>query len=166
MTGQYNSARKRLVQLAVLSGWHYQNKSYPVVVIDCDSSIILSFSKFFFSKAEIPTLDVESGDSRFYFPPPRLSTAPLPPTPPGFILEHGLAGFKPFIASYCLNCLSLLCLSHHLQTSWILLWAFSVAQNVQKGTPKITEGGPFDPHWPISRINLAPPSPPPTLPPN
>ena len=24
-----------------------------------------------------------------------------------------------------------------------------------KGPPKITEGGPFDPHWPISRINPA-----------
>ena len=27
LTGQYHSARQRLVQLAVLSGWHYQNKS-------------------------------------------------------------------------------------------------------------------------------------------
>ena len=27
LTGQYHSAKKRLVQLAVLSGWHYQNKS-------------------------------------------------------------------------------------------------------------------------------------------
>ena len=26
-SGQYYSAKKRLVQLAVLSGWHYQNKS-------------------------------------------------------------------------------------------------------------------------------------------
>ena len=24
---------------------------------------------------------------------------------------------------------------------------------LEKGPPKITEGGPFDPHWPISRIN-------------
>ena len=24
---------------------------------------------------------------------------------------------------------------------------------LKKGPPKITEGGPFDPHWPISRIN-------------
>ena len=23
----------------------------------------------------------------------------------------------------------------------------------KKGSPKIAEGGPFDPHWPISRIN-------------
>ena len=27
LTGQYHSAKKRLVQLAVLYGWHYQNKS-------------------------------------------------------------------------------------------------------------------------------------------
>ena len=27
LTGQYHSAKKGLVQLAVLSGWHYQNKS-------------------------------------------------------------------------------------------------------------------------------------------
>ena len=43
---------KRLVWLAVgtklrlkklpLSGWHYQNKSYPVVEIGCNSSIIIS----------------------------------------------------------------------------------------------------------------------------
>ena len=45
LTGQYNSAKKRLLQLAVISGWHYQNKSYPVVVIDCDSSVISSFFK-------------------------------------------------------------------------------------------------------------------------
>ena len=45
LSGQYNSAKKRLVQLAVLSGWHYQNKSYPEVEIGCDSSIIISFSK-------------------------------------------------------------------------------------------------------------------------
>ena len=43
----------------------------------------------------------------------------------------------------------------------------------EKGPPKITEGGPFDPHWPISKINPAfglpvptlvfqPPPPPPT----
>ena len=25
--------------------------------------------------------------------------------------------------------------------------------NYEKGPPKITEGGPFDPHWPITRIN-------------
>ena len=24
---------------------------------------------------------------------------------------------------------------------------------LEKGPPKITEGGPFDPHWSISRIN-------------
>ena len=24
---------------------------------------------------------------------------------------------------------------------------------LEKGPPKITEGGPFDPHWPSSRIN-------------
>ena len=47
-SGQYNSAKKRLVQLAVLSGWHYQNKSYPVVEIGCDSGIILSFFKILF----------------------------------------------------------------------------------------------------------------------
>ena len=35
--------KKRLVQLAVLFGWHYQKKSYPVVVRDYDSSLILSF---------------------------------------------------------------------------------------------------------------------------
>ena len=45
LSGQYNSAKKRLVQLAVLSGWHYQNKLYPEVEIGCDSSIIISFSK-------------------------------------------------------------------------------------------------------------------------
>ena len=33
--------KKRLVQLCVLCGWHYQNKSYPAVLIDCDSSIII-----------------------------------------------------------------------------------------------------------------------------
>ena len=48
----------RLVRLAVgtklrlkklpLSGWHYQNKSYPVVEIGCDSSIIISFFKILF----------------------------------------------------------------------------------------------------------------------
>ena len=27
LTGQYHSAKKRLVQLAVLSGWHYQKQS-------------------------------------------------------------------------------------------------------------------------------------------
>ena len=27
LTGQYHSAKERLVQLAILSGWHYQNKS-------------------------------------------------------------------------------------------------------------------------------------------
>ena len=26
---------------------------------------------------------------------------------------------------------------------------------LEKGPPKITEGGPFDPHWSISRINPA-----------
>ena len=26
---------------------------------------------------------------------------------------------------------------------------------LEEGPPKITEGGPFDPHWPISRINPA-----------
>ena len=31
-----------------LSGWHYQNKSYPVVEIGCDSSIIISFFKILF----------------------------------------------------------------------------------------------------------------------
>ena len=25
---------------------------------------------------------------------------------------------------------------------------------LEKGSPKITKGGPFDSHWPISRINL------------
>ena len=45
LTGEYNSAKKRLVQLAVISGWHYQNKSYPVVVIDCNGSVISSFFK-------------------------------------------------------------------------------------------------------------------------
>ena len=34
--------------MAVLSGWHYQNKSYPVVEIGSDSSIILSFFKILF----------------------------------------------------------------------------------------------------------------------
>ena len=49
LTGQLNSAKKkRLVRLAVLSGWHYQNKSYPVVEIGCDSSIIISFFKILF----------------------------------------------------------------------------------------------------------------------
>ena len=24
---------------------------------------------------------------------------------------------------------------------------------LEKGSPQITEGGPFDPHWPIARIN-------------
>ena len=48
LTGQYNSAKKRLVQLAVISGWHYQNKSYPVVVVDCDSNVISSFFKIVF----------------------------------------------------------------------------------------------------------------------
>ena len=24
---------------------------------------------------------------------------------------------------------------------------------LEKGSPEITEGGPFDPHWPITRIN-------------
>ena len=48
LTVHYNSGKKRLVQLAVLSGWHYQNKSYPVVEISCDSSIILSFFKILF----------------------------------------------------------------------------------------------------------------------
>ena len=32
----------------LLSGWHYQNKSYPVVEIGCDSSIIISFFKILF----------------------------------------------------------------------------------------------------------------------
>ena len=48
LTGQYNSEKKRLVRLAVLSGWHYQDKSYPVVEIGCDSSIIMSFFKILF----------------------------------------------------------------------------------------------------------------------
>ena len=48
LTGQYNSAKKRLVRLAVLSGWHYQNKSYPEVEIGCDSSIIISFFKILY----------------------------------------------------------------------------------------------------------------------
>ena len=48
LTGQYNTAKKRLVQLTVISGWHYQNKWYPVVVIDCDSSVISSFFKIVF----------------------------------------------------------------------------------------------------------------------
>ena len=48
LTVHYNSGKKRLVQLAVLCGWHYQNKSYPVVEISCDSSIILSFFKILF----------------------------------------------------------------------------------------------------------------------
>ena len=48
LTGQYNSAKKRSVQLAVISGWHYQNKSCPVVVVDCDSNVISSFFKIVF----------------------------------------------------------------------------------------------------------------------
>ena len=58
LAGQYNSENKRLLWLAVgtklrlkklpLSGWHYQNKSYPVVEIGCDSSIIISFFKILF----------------------------------------------------------------------------------------------------------------------
>ena len=76
-----------------------------------------------------------------------------------------------FIASYCLNCLSLLRLSHYFtqQTSGILQQfepsifqlcrmfqnggKASLSPFLKKGPPKITEGGPFDPHWPISRIN-------------
>ena len=42
------SKKKRLVRLAVLSGWHYQNQLYPVVEIGCDRSIIISFLKIFF----------------------------------------------------------------------------------------------------------------------
>ena len=41
LTGQYHSAKKkRLVQLAVLSGWHYQNKSK--LIFFCDNNIILT----------------------------------------------------------------------------------------------------------------------------
>ena len=32
---------------------------------------------------------------------------------------------------------------------------FSGIPFLEKGSPKITEGGPFDPHWLISRINPA-----------
>ena len=96
-----------------------------------------------------------------------------------------------FIASYCLNCLSLIRLSHYFtrQTSRILQSfeprlfqlprmfqnghktlisvCFLLEQSVpissntfcgtpflKKGPTKITEQGPLDPHWPISRINL------------
>ena len=95
-----------------------------------------------------------------------------------------------FITSYCLNCLSLLCLGHYFtrQTFWILQsfeprlfhlprmfqnrgkksisvcflmkQSVPISSNTFCGTPflkkgplKITEQGPLDPHWPISRIN-------------
>ena len=41
LTGQYHSAKKRLVQLAVLYGWHYQNKS-KFFFFFCDNNIILT----------------------------------------------------------------------------------------------------------------------------
>ena len=39
LTGQYHSAKKRFVQLAALSGWHYQNKSK--LLFFCQNKIIL-----------------------------------------------------------------------------------------------------------------------------
>ena len=99
----YHSARKRLVQLAVLSGWHYQNKSF----FFCGDNLILTptpsppplhteivvqfypWSTFYFllfqthyhrlpyPKTHLPwqqlTLVVDSGDSLFL-------TSPLSPT--------------------------------------------------------------------------------------
>ena len=40
LTGQYHSAKQRLVQLAVLSGWLYKNKSK--FFFFCDNKIILT----------------------------------------------------------------------------------------------------------------------------
>ena len=39
----------------------------------------------------------------------------------------------------------------HVEYLFILSWT----PFFEKGLPKITKGGPFDPHWPISRINSA-----------
>ena len=39
----------------------------------------------------------------------------------------------------------------HVEYLFILSWT----PFFEKGPPKITKGGPFDPHWPISRINSA-----------
>ena len=43
----------------------------------------------------------------------------------------------------------------HLASPSVSLITFWGTPFLEKGAPKITEGGPFDPHWPISRINPA-----------
>ena len=102
LTGQYHSAKKRLAQLAVLSGWHYQNKSNSFFFVTTTlfsslppplhTEIVVQFypwSKFYFLLFQThyhtlpypktyllwqqPTLVVDSGDSLFL-------TSPLSPT--------------------------------------------------------------------------------------
>ena len=72
LTGQYHSAKKRLVQLAVLYGWHYQNKSK--FFFFCDNNIILTYPKTYLPWQQ-STLVVDSGDSLFL-----TSRGPLSPT--------------------------------------------------------------------------------------
>ena len=68
LTGQYHSAKKGLVQLAVLSGWHYQNKSKFFLIFFLKNCLKLS------KKSSCSIFFVTTHYSHPTPPPPPLDT--------------------------------------------------------------------------------------------